>query len=86
MVINLSSFEASMSAMSGTLNELGMILQRLKSINHSLEAGYELATIPYLRGMGDTGEGGITEDFDPLEMDRYSELNILIRSLSEADE
>ncbi len=84
MVINLSSFEASMSAMSGTLNELGMILQRLKSINHSLEAGYELATIPYLRGMGDSGEGGITEDFDPLEMDRYSELNILIRSLSEA--
>jgi chemosensory pili system protein ChpA (sensor histidine kinase/response regulator) len=84
MVINLSSFEASMSAMSGTLNELGMILQRLKSINHSLEAGYELATIPYLRGMGDSGEGGIAEDFDPLEMDRYSELNILIRSLSEA--
>ncbi|WP_417911199.1 Hpt domain-containing protein [Candidatus Electronema sp. PJ] len=84
MVINLSSFESSMSAMSGTLNELGMILQRLKSINHSLEAGYELATIPYLRGMGDTGSGGVTEDFDPLEMDRYSELNILIRSLSEA--
>ncbi|CAK8719418.1 histidine kinase [Candidatus Electronema halotolerans] len=84
MVINLSSFEASMSAMGGTLNELGMILQRLKSINHSLEAGYELATIPYLRGMGDSGQGGIAEDFDPLEMDRYSELNILIRSLSEA--
>ncbi|MGX9726954.1 MAG: Hpt domain-containing protein [Candidatus Electronema sp. VV] len=83
MVINLSSFESSMSAMSGTLNELGMILQRLKSINHSLEAGYELATIPYLRGTGEAG-GGLTEDFDPLEMDRYSELNILIRSLSEA--
>ncbi|MGR0480840.1 MAG: Hpt domain-containing protein [Candidatus Electronema sp. V4] len=83
MVINLSSFESSMSAMSGTLNELGMILQRLKSINHSLEAGYELATIPYLRGAGEAG-GGLTEDFDPLEMDRYSELNILIRSLSEA--
>ncbi|MCW5199792.1 Hpt domain-containing protein, partial [Desulfobulbus sp. F1] len=31
MVINLSSFEASMSAMSGTLNELGMILQRPKT-------------------------------------------------------
>ncbi|WP_417914578.1 Hpt domain-containing protein [Candidatus Electronema sp. JM] len=83
MVINLSSFEASMAAMGGTLNELGMILQRLKSINHSLEAGYELATIPYLRGAGEAG-GGLTEDFDPLEMDRYSELNILIRSLSEA--
>ena len=83
MVINLSSFEASMAAMGGTLNELGMILQRLKSINHSLETGYELATIPYLRGAVEVG-GGLTEDFDPLEMDRYSELNILIRSLSEA--
>jgi chemosensory pili system protein ChpA (sensor histidine kinase/response regulator) len=83
MVINLSSFEASMASMAGTLNELGMILQRLKSINHSLETGYELATIPYLRGAGEAGDG-LTEDFDPLEMDRYSELNILIRSLSEA--
>jgi chemosensory pili system protein ChpA (sensor histidine kinase/response regulator) len=84
MVINLSSFESSMSAMSGTLNELGMILQRLKNINHSLEAGYELASIPYLAGMSDTGLGDLAEDFDPLELDRYSELNILIRSLSEA--
>jgi chemosensory pili system protein ChpA (sensor histidine kinase/response regulator) len=84
MVINLSSFESSMTAMSGTLNELGMILQRLKNINSSLEAGYELASIPYLAGMSDTGTGGLSEDFDPLELDRYSELNILIRSLSEA--
>jgi chemosensory pili system protein ChpA (sensor histidine kinase/response regulator) len=84
MVINLGGFEASMTAMSGTLNEMGMILQRLKNINTSLEAGYELATIPYLSGAADTGRGGLAEDFDPLEMDRYSELNIIIRSLSEA--
>ncbi|XOF34377.1 MAG: Hpt domain-containing protein [Candidatus Electrothrix sp. YB6] len=84
MVINLSSFEGSMSAMSGTMKELDMILQRLKNINSSLEAGYELASIPHLRGAAEADSTDITEDFDPLEMDRYSELNILIRSLSEA--
>jgi len=61
-----------------------MILQRLKNINSSLEAGYELASIPHLGSQDDSQVSGINEDFDPLEMDRYSELNILIRSLSEA--
>jgi len=86
MAINLSSFNNSISAMTGPLSELSIILQRLKNINSSLEAGYELASIPHLAGMaeGRTGEGSTAEDFDPLEMDRYSELNILIRSLSEA--
>ncbi|RWX48953.1 chemosensory pili system protein ChpA (sensor histidine kinase/response regulator), partial [Candidatus Electrothrix marina] len=84
MVINLSSFEDSMDATSGTMKELDMILQRLKNINSSLEAGYELASIPHLGSQDDLRASGITEDFDPLEMDRYSELNILIRSLSEA--
>ncbi|MCI5164637.1 MAG: response regulator [Candidatus Electrothrix sp. GM3_4] len=84
MVINLSSFEDSMDAMAGTMKELDMILQRLKNINSSLEAGYELDSIPHLGSQENTQKSGITEGFDPLEMDRYSELNILIRSLSEA--
>ena len=66
------------------MKELDMILQRLKNINSSLEAGYELASIPHLGSLDEAKSSGITEDFDPLEMDRYSELNILIRSLSEA--
>ena len=84
MVINLSSFEDAMSTMSGTMKELDMILQRLKNINSSLEAGYELASIPHLGSMEEGQLSGMSEDFDPLEMDRYSELNILIRSLTEA--
>ncbi|MCW5207602.1 response regulator, partial [Desulfobulbus sp. US2] len=84
MVINLSSFEDAMDATSGTMKELDMILQRLKNINSSLEAGYELDSIPHLGNQDDSQRAGIAEDFDPLEMDRYSELNILIRSLSEA--
>ncbi|MCI5223763.1 MAG: hybrid sensor histidine kinase/response regulator, partial [Candidatus Electrothrix sp. AR4] len=84
MVINLSSFEDSMSSSASTAKELDMILQRLKNINSSLEAGYELASIPHLGGSSDSEQSDMTDDFDPLEMDRYSELNILIRSLSEA--
>uniref|UniRef100_UPI00405676C2 Hpt domain-containing protein n=1 Tax=Candidatus Electrothrix sp. TaxID=2170559 RepID=UPI00405676C2 len=84
MVINLSSFEDSMDTMSGTMNELDMILQRLKNINSSLEAGYELASIPHLGSSDDGQSSELNQDFDPLEMDKYSELNILIRSLTEA--
>ncbi len=84
MIITISSFEDSMDTMSGTMNELDMILQRLKNINSSLEAGYELASIPHLGSSDDGQSSELNDDFDPLEMDRYSELNILIRSLTEA--
>jgi len=86
MAINLSSFESSLPIMTDTLNEFNIILKRLKNINASLEAGYELATIPHIGGLGEINSdtSSATEDFDPLEMDRYSELNVLIRSLSEA--
>ena len=85
MSINLSSSEESMETMRFTLEELSGVLQRLKGIASSLEAGYELATIPHFGSPsgGDEGAGGIIEEFDPLEMDRYSELNVLIRSLNE---
>jgi chemosensory pili system protein ChpA (sensor histidine kinase/response regulator) len=82
MAINLSSFENSTSSMQSGLTELEITLQRLQGIASSLEAGYELASIPHL-GAGE-GEYGITDEFDPLELDRYSELHILIRSLNEA--
>ena len=85
MSINLSISEDSMQTMRFTLEELANVLQRLKGIASSLEAGYELATIPHFGtpASGDDGAGGIIEEFDPLEMDRYSELNVLIRSLNE---
>ncbi len=87
MAINLSSFENSMSSMQSSLTEFEIALQRLEGIASSLEAGYELATIPHHLGAG-AGAGedeyGITDEFDPLEMDRYSELHVLIRSLNEA--
>jgi chemosensory pili system protein ChpA (sensor histidine kinase/response regulator) len=86
IAINLSSSEDSMQNMLLTLEEMGSVLQRLKGIASSLEAGYELSTIPHFGAptQGEDAEEGIIEEFDPLEMDRYSELNVLIRSLNES--
>lgn len=80
MTINLSSFEDSTSFMQSNLDEFELTLKRLKGIASSLEAGYELASIPHVSTTSDGGQ----DEFDPLEMDRYSELHILIRSLNEA--
>ncbi|RUM43523.1 MAG: hypothetical protein DSY80_05480, partial [Desulfocapsa sp.] len=86
MAINLSSFEDSTFSMQSNLDEFEITIKRLKGIASSLEAGYELASIPHLGSTGDDGQGevGVLDEFDPLEMDRYSELHILIRSLNEA--
>jgi len=84
MAINLSSFEDSTFSMQSNLDEFEITLKRLKGIASSLEAGYELASIPHLGGTNDgQGDSDLMDEFDPLEMDRYSELNILIRSLNE---
>ncbi|MCK5783781.1 MAG: response regulator [Desulfobacterales bacterium] len=82
MAVNLSSFENSASAMQSSLTEFEITLQRLKTVTSNLEAGYELTTLPHAVGSGPGKE--INDEFDPLEMDRYSELHILIRSLNEA--
>ncbi len=86
MSINLSTFENSLVSMNFNLHEFEMTLQRLKSISSSLETGYEMSSLPHLGVVGGGVQDGSTvaDEFDPLEMDRYSELHILIRSLNEA--
>ncbi len=86
MTINLSSHEDSSQFLQTTLNEFDNTMKRLKDIALNLETGFELATIPHLNPV--TGpllkEEQDNDEFDPLEMDRYSDLHILIRSLNEA--
>ncbi len=85
MTINLTSFEDTRVSLLASMNEFSITLQRLKGIASSLETGYELSTIPHLGDAATASETeGVMEEFDPLEMDRYSELHILIRSLNEA--
>ncbi len=84
--INLGSFENSDHSMQTIFSDFSMVLQRFKGIASSLEAGYELATIPHFGTMEGPGHdnNSLLDEFDPLELDRYSELNILIRSMQEA--
>jgi len=83
------------SAMEGLLNELQLSVdelhsaqEKLRRIAQELESGYEVQS---LYGFGpetfaDDGSGGYVgggSDFDPIELDRYSRLHLIIRSLNE---
>ncbi len=90
MTINLSSHEDSSQFLQTTLSEFDNTMKRLKDITLNLEAGLELAEIPHLSSVTgpalkeDQNVDVDIDDFDPLEMDRYSDLHIMIRSLNEA--
>ena len=93
MATGFSSFDQIMTSLQNSVEELNLTAKRLKNIAGNLETGYELATIPHIGGSGgisDAAGGDLAntaiEDFDPLELDRYSELNIIIRSLNEVAE
>ncbi len=86
MAINLSSFENSSSSMQSGLNEFEITLQRLKGIVSRLETGDKQRSIPNLAAPAENSLSryGTADEFDPLEMDHYSEFHILLNSLNEA--
>jgi chemosensory pili system protein ChpA (sensor histidine kinase/response regulator) len=86
MTINLSSHEDSSQLLKTTIGEFDNTMRRLKDITLSLETGFELATIPHINSEPAYLQKAdqIIDEFDPLEMDRYSDLHIMIRSLNEA--
>jgi chemosensory pili system protein ChpA (sensor histidine kinase/response regulator) len=92
LIIALSGFDENMTELSGVIDELERSRQRLKNAAHDLEVGYEVKAIQHLGShMSKTSAAAIFEenslgefdDFDFLELDRYSEFNLLIRSLNE---
>ncbi len=86
MTINLTSHEDSSQSFNNTLHEFTNIMKRMKDISVRLETGFELATIPHMSSISGYAKQNNEniDEFDPLEMDRYSDLHILIRSLNEA--
>ncbi len=85
MAITLSSFENSASSMQSRLEEFEGSLQRLKTIVADFEAGCEkdaLLSPASLQAVAGEQEGR-ADEFDSLELDRYSELHILSHSLNE---
>jgi chemosensory pili system protein ChpA (sensor histidine kinase/response regulator) len=92
LIIALSGFEQKMDLMRETVNELELSRRRLRNIARDMEVGYEVKALDRLgaglalsSGLGGAGQLPVgLDDFDALELDRYSKLNLIIRSLNES--
>lgn len=87
LTIALSAFDQDMEGLGNLIGEIDRARSRLKRTARDLELGYEVKAIQQLGAAPAvaTASGGAStfSDFDLLELDRYSELNLIIRSLSE---
>jgi chemosensory pili system protein ChpA (sensor histidine kinase/response regulator) len=87
LTIALSAFDQDMEGLGNLIGEIDRARSRLKRTARDLELGYEVKAIqqlgaaPSLAAAGD--DASVFSDFDLLELDRYSELNLIIRSMSE---
>ncbi len=78
--INRSRIEMDLAQLSNSLNEMELTIHRLADQLRRMEGELESQIL----AKHSTDEQSIYEDFDPLEMDQYSSLNQLSKSLSES--
>jgi chemosensory pili system protein ChpA (sensor histidine kinase/response regulator) len=91
LTIALSAFDQDMDGLGNLIGEIDRTQSRLKKNARDLELGYEVKAIGRTDGaafQAETPDPAREEttalaEFDLLELDRYSELNLIIRSLSE---
>ncbi len=92
LIIALSAFDQKMETFTDSVNDLELYRERLKQIARDLEVSYEVEALEQLRAKPDFSVAnsakavhtGDFDDFDTLELDRYSELNLIIRKLNES--
>ena len=92
LIIALSAFDQKMETFTDSVDDLELYRERLKQIARDLEVSFEVEALEQLRTMPDFSvaysakamQAGDFEDFDTLELDRYSELNLIIRKLNES--
>ena len=92
LIIAQSGFEQKMDAFSEAVSEIEISRSRLREVARNLEVGYEVKAIQNVGARMDVpfaSAGGMLqraefEEFDALELDRYSEFNLLIRTLNES--
>ncbi|MDB4731409.1 Hpt domain-containing protein [bacterium] len=85
LIINRTTFEQRMTDFVQSVEELQPILSRLRVVSHDMETRH---SIDALRGTS----GGIApgekksrfQEFDALEFDRYNEMHLIARTVSEA--
>jgi chemosensory pili system protein ChpA (sensor histidine kinase/response regulator) len=80
LMIATGAFEGQMKGLESAFQELDLARNRLREIARQMETGFEVKALGRLR-RGKDAEG--FQDFDALELDRYSELNLIIRTLTE---
>ncbi len=84
LVVARGAMEKMLEEFAGTLFELDTVKENLRRKSQELESGFEVQS---LYGFSPRTEDGTTEsdfsEFDPIELDRYSQLNLIIRSLNE---
>jgi chemosensory pili system protein ChpA (sensor histidine kinase/response regulator) len=84
MAIGLGSFENAASTMQARLSDFERNLQRLRGVVASFEEGYGQEQFSSQSGTTAQHAPDVTADeFDSLELDRYSELHVLTHSLNE---
>lgn len=96
LIIALSAFDQKMDNFVGAVNELDISRNRLRDVARNMEVGYEVKALEQIGSTDGSwgpffqpasgGDGAESEfgDFDSLELDRYSELNLIIRTLNES--
>ncbi|MCP4747719.1 MAG: response regulator [Desulfobacteraceae bacterium] len=92
LIIALSAFDQNVDGLGNVIGELDQSRLRLKGTARDLEVGYEVKAIQHLgshQSMAQSplpvigNEAVAFPEFDLLELDRYSEFNLIIRSLNE---
>ncbi len=88
LVVARGSMEKMVEEFAQTLLELDNVKDNLRRKSQELESGFEVQSLYGFNPV--TTKGGLDEptnsdmaDFDPIELDRYSQLNLIIRSLNE---
>ncbi len=88
VIIASSAFDGGMEALTGAVNELELARDRLRDIARDMEVGFEVKALDRLGRASVRAAGGgaaaAFEEFDALELDRYSQLNLIIRTLNES--
>lgn len=92
LIVALSAFDQNMAGMGNAIGELDRSRIRLNGTARNLEVGYEVKAIQHLGAhqpianapvSAPVDGSGAFSEFDLLELDRYSEFNLIIRSLNE---
>ncbi len=92
LIIALSALDQKMEIFNEAVKDIELARDKLKKIASDLEVSYEVKALEKLRTMPDfvepegdkTLQVGKFDEFDTLELDRYSELNLVIRMLNES--